>query len=386
MSKQMSVEEAKKILINAEKHNLVDKSDGLLILTGDGPSFELIAQATAVLKEANEMTIQEAKRVLSNMNPSKRMMDKDNQLKIAWMVLRQTMNEEEKKLKSGEIRPNQVEALSQKDAYDVLRKHAMEERMKGKKSFFSQLFSKNGPLFHWEDSLEWQDVKFNFNGKLLLSHRIDLEYLTPDQEKQVRKGLKKHGIHFEERRASATRGIIQKGDRTFRISDKESVEKLRYRVFRWPQGRFAQPVTISYQEYIDLNHKQEQKAQNIPPSEPEKPFRWDDPACWQDVKFRQNGEMLFSHRVRLEGLTPEQEKELRDGLNKFHINFEERLAFATVDKIQKGDKTLRISDKESIEKLRSLVFKQEADKQTRPISMPLEDYYLQAAQAKQGQR
>ena len=399
-SKQgMSVEEALKVLAAADAHTTRDE-DGAIIFMGDGPSLEQIVQATEVLgqtkpkKEARtteekpkKMSLEDAQKVLDKVEPSKRMIDDDGKIQKAWQVVRQAMEVEEKKLKSGEIWPTQVEAMSPTEAFEALRQHAKEERAKGGKSFLGRLFSKKEQPYQWENSLRWDDVKFESpRGQILFSHRIDLEYLTPDQERQVREGLKKRGINFTERQATSTVGAIQKGDRTLRISDKESVERLRYVVFHWAQGRFSKPVSMPVEEYNAMQERIAQKQPVIPiqkprtpEPEPERPFDWRNSMCWQDVKFKSGDEMLFSHRLRLEGLTPEQEKETKEGLAKYHINFEERPASSDDGKIKKGDRTLRISDKESIEQLRAMVFNWAQGKYAKPVSKPFSEYIAEEA-------
>ena len=395
----MSVEEALKVLAAADAHTTRDE-DGAIVFTGDGPSLEQIVQATEVLeqkkqkKEAHsgeekpkKMSLFEAQRVLDKVNPAEKMVDDDGKMQEAWQVVKRAMETEERKLKSGEIWPTQVEAMSPTEAFETLRQHAREAREKGGKSFLGRLFSKKEQPYQWENSLRWEDVKFESpRGQVLFSHRIDLEYLTPDQERQVREGLKKHGIKFTERQATSTVGAIQQGDRTLRISDRESVEKLRYMVFHWAQGRFSKPVSMPVEEYNAMQERIAQKKPSVPiqkprvpEPEPERPFDWKDPMCWQSVKFKEGDEILFSHRLRLEGLTSEQEKEAKEGLTKYHINFEERAASSDDGKIKKGDRTLRISDKESIKQLRAMVFNWVQGTCAKPVSKPFSEYVADEA-------
>ena len=386
--KEMTKEEARKIMEEAPKAFRIDPSDGLMMMTGEGPSLQEIARATEVLgldkEPKKEMSLEKAKKIVDKAFDN----DKDGlamatgkgpswpEIEQATQIVFKAKEEEYKKLMSGELRPFETLLYAPDEAYRALRLRAEQER---EKPFLKRLFDKKEKPFYWEDPMEWLDVEFNSKGHVLFSHRIDLEYLTPSQEKQVRNGLKKHGINFEERQATSSRGIVQKGDRTLRIRDKESVEKLRYNVFHWAmQGR---PTSMPLREYTILQENiKSKKSPLIPqktlalPPEPERPFDWRDSMCWQDVKFESKGEILFSHRLRLEGLTPEQEKEVKEELAKRHINFTERQASFDEGKIKKGDRTLRISDKESIETLRYMVFNWAQGKGTKPVSMSLEKY------------
>jgi len=388
--KEMSVEEAREVLKQVGKAMRIDPSDGLVVATGEGPGVAEIVEACKVVNEAEfkkPMSLWEAKDILrkdqEHTSPDGFLEDgkgpAPEKVHHAVFVIEQEGNKERESLRSGTLRPKDVEALSQKEAYDVLRQNAQEER---RKPLLKRLFSKKERPFYWENSMEWEDVKFESpKGQILFSHRIDLEYLTPDQEKQVREGLQKRNIRFEERNATHDDGVIRKGDRTFRIKDAESVEKLRSFVFHWAsQGR---PVSMSLEEYNSRKVKAKpakpyvlRHATPISP-EPERPFNWRDSMCWQDVKFQSNGEILFSHRVGLEGLTPEQEKEMKEGLAKYHINYEERKASFDDGKIKAGDRTLRISDKKSIEQLRAMVFNWVQGGGARPVSMPISEYQAQ---------
>jgi len=399
MTQNMTKEEAEKIMAEAPKAFRIDPSDGLMVMTGEGPSLQEIARATEVLgldkEPKKEMSLEKAKKIVDKAFAN----DKDGlavatgkgpswpEIEQASKIVFKAKEKEYKKLLSGELRPFETSLYAPDEAYRVLRLRAERER---EKPFLERLFGKKEKPFYWEDPMEWQDVKFESpRGQVLFSHRIDLEYLTPDQERQVRKGLKQRGIHFTERNASSTKGIIWKGDRTLRISDKESVEKLRYFAFHWAKGPFSRPVSMSVEKYNALQDQiQNQRsmpaielktpARDIPPA-PERPFDWRDPMCWQDVKFQEQGEILFSHRLRLEGLTPDQEADAKAGLAKYNIKFEERKASRDDGDIKKGDRTLRISDKKSIETLRGLVFNWAQGPGTRPAAIPVEKYLEQQA-------
>ena len=158
-------------------------------------------------------------------------------------------------------------------------------------------------------------------------------------------------------------------------------------VFHWASGKFAKPISMSIEDYYAIQNKMAEKRPALTPQKAPVPqqettqaFDWQDPLCWHNVKFKEKGEVLFSHRLNLEKLTPEQEKEAKEGLEKHNIHFEERQATSDSGDIKQGDRTLRISDKESIEKLRTFVFHWAQGAGARPVSLSVEEYNAQEIQ------
>jgi hypothetical protein len=110
-----------------------------------------------------------------------------------------------------------------------------------------------------------------------------------------------------------------------------------------------------------------------------KTFHWDDPIKWKDVMTTSSdGEKVnFGHRINISTLTEEERNQIREGLDKYHIQFSERQATKKGDGIEVGDWTIRVSDPKSIEQLRSIVFQWATGIGTRPISMTKEDFERQ---------
>lgn len=110
-----------------------------------------------------------------------------------------------------------------------------------------------------------------------------------------------------------------------------------------------------------------------------KSFHWDDPIKWKDViTTSSDGKRVnFGHRINISTLTEEERNQIREGLDKYHIQFSERQATKKGDGIEVGDWTIRVSDPKSIEQLRSIVFQWAIGIGTRPISMTKEDFERQ---------
>jgi len=295
--------------------------------------------------------------------------------------------EQEKiKILTGEMTITEARLLSEAEIDDVRRVFAQQERQK---PFWKRLFHKQSRPFPWQDPCYWQDVEFQSGDTMIFTHRIDLEYLTPAQEEEVREGLAQYRIQYDERRASSTVGNVHKNDRTLRIRDPKSIEILRSMVFRWAMGPQAKPITMSADEYFAPKAVRSVPVAAKPRRTPapaktsdttDTKFDWTNSVNWHDVQFRSQNKVLCSHRLNLKGLTPEQIEEIRAGLHEYHINFEERQATRTMGSIHKGDPTIRISDAKSIQQLRTMVFQWVSGPYARPVSMTEDEYQEQQRQ------
>lgn len=128
-----------------------------------------------------------------------------------------------------------------------------------KKSFWQRLFRRpekpKPPVFDWTNSLNWQNVQFRSGDVVLFSHRLNVAHLTPDVREEVRAGLANWNIKIEERHSSIDDGDTRKGDLTFRVADKISIERLRHLVFNWAIQPGGRPVEMTVAEYIAKEEK-----------------------------------------------------------------------------------------------------------------------------------
>ncbi|MBQ7413267.1 MAG: hypothetical protein IJV07_03220 [Alphaproteobacteria bacterium] len=154
----------------------------------------------------------------------------------------------------------------------IKRKHKKKEKPADKPSFWQRLFRRSHkpkqPEFDWTNPLNWQDVKFKKGAFVLFSHRLNVSRLTPENREKVRSDMARRGIRVEERPASFDDGNIRKGDLTFRVADKKSIENLRYMVFNWAQQPGGRPVEMTVTEYNTMEEKKKALSQGSVRSTP----------------------------------------------------------------------------------------------------------------------
>ena len=121
-----------------------------------------------------------------------------------------------------------------------------------KKSFLKYLiYGANENKFNWKDPNKWQDVVVSGTDEnnVYFGHRINISNLDENQRNQIRNGLKKLNIDFAERQATKKSADIKVGDWTIRVSDPQSIRKLRQAVFRWESGPAERPVSMEKDEF-----------------------------------------------------------------------------------------------------------------------------------------
>ena len=145
----------------------------------------------------------------------------------------------------------------------------------GKPSFWKRLFHKEEkPRFDWRNPLNWRDVNFPAkDGDILFSHRLNVSRLTPEQREAIKAELAQAKINITERRATRDNGDIREGDLTFRVADKESIERLRDFVFNWAHQPGTRPVSMSEAEFNQMQEKKKALTRTPvgPSKEAEKP-------------------------------------------------------------------------------------------------------------------
>ena len=155
----------------------------------------------------------------------------------------------------------------------IKRKHKKETKSADKPSFWQRLFRRSNkpkqPEFDWTNSSNWQDVKFKKGAFVLFSHRLNVSQLTSEKREEVRANMAKRGIRVEERPASFDDGNIRKGDLTFRVADKKSIENLRYMVFNWAQQPGGRPVEMTVTEYNAMEEKKKALSKELIRSMPD---------------------------------------------------------------------------------------------------------------------
>jgi hypothetical protein len=147
-----------------------------------------------------------------------------------------------------------------------------------------------------------------------------------------------------------------------------------------------------YDKHITISNNEEKRSVRAPevkgPKLPfwkrlfaskKKTFHWENPIKWKDVMIPSSDgkNVNFGHRINISTLTEEERNQIREGLNKYRIQFSERQATKKGDGVEVGDWTIRVSDPKSIEQLRSVVFRWVTGIGSRPISLLREDFERQ---------
>lgn len=158
--------------------------------------------------------------------------------------------------------------LSIPDNEDKIIKKAPVAKTK-KTSLFKRLFSSKDTVFRWDNPKEWRDVLVQSadKQKIYFGHRINISNLNEEQRDQIRNGLTKNRIRYSERQATQKSEGIEVGDWTIRVSDPESIERLRSVVFRRVIGAGMKPTFMKksdfdrQQQYIkELSEKSNSSA------------------------------------------------------------------------------------------------------------------------------
>ena len=280
--------------------------------------------------------------------------------------------EEEQAIQHGEVGLTEAHFYSSEQVWNIRRNYARSVRSH---SLMSPVKAKE---LDWTNPMEWREADFFVGQTAYFSHRIDLEYLTPDQESALRVWLEKHHIAVEERKASAEDGVVRKGDRTLRVRDVESIRRLR-RQFGWAEGAHSRPVTKSLEDYKNPKAANKEvapeKRESVTPvlqTEDEKDLHWTNSRRWHSVGVPGGKDkIVLGHRLCLEGLSTEEQKEILDGLAKQGIEFSVRTATAGS---LKGKLTVRIGTEEAVKNLRRNVFHWAEGSNSRPVTMTYAEY------------
>ena len=126
-----------------------------------------------------------------------------------------------------------------------------------KMSLFARFFAKReakkpeaDKKIYWSDPLYWRDVKAQTPDGVAFGHRIRLDDLSPEQQRDMEERLTKMNIRYAKRQATQSDGPIRAGDWTLRVIEPDSVRQLRRMVFRWAEGgAYERPVFMTTAEY-----------------------------------------------------------------------------------------------------------------------------------------
>lgn len=167
--------------------------------------------------------------------------------------------------------------------------------------------------------------------------------------------------------------IGKEGQNPFQLLDHQNKPYQKQLSFTETTEKEKTPMAASF--FQRLFHKREAvETPHHTVAPPRYVFDWEDSKHWSDVQTRGTDGIHCGHRINLQHLTEEERKQIRDGLQRRHIQYTERNATTNSADIHAGDLTIRVTDPKSIENLRGLVFNWATGPGTRPIVKSFAEY------------
>ena len=295
------------------------------------------------------MTYEEAREIMKRFDPSKRLVDDDGKFWDASRIVGRV--EESKKLINAEIKPEEAVFLTQKEAAKLSKAVAANRQAKlGMSPEEADRIIKRNTTPSGKVVPDGEEAE---RAHRVLYRQAEADYCVAHPgEVATSLMLSKAEIAALNRIGKGTNKLIE-------ATDKERARRKRQQE-KGPS--LWQRVTRAFRR----NEKKEMPRK--------KSFYWDDPSLWHAVKFQSGDQVLFSYRINVSRLTPEQEQEVKRNLDQRHIKYTERRASANAEGVLAGDKTIRLADEKSIENFRLMVLNQAMQPGWRPSAMSRADY------------